>query len=52
MAGDLLEDPDFFPVATVHTITESIGRRSNLTTDREYVADRVETMGTVFLGLH
>ena len=55
MAGDLLEDRDFFTqVATGFNRNHRINSEGGAIPDEwivEYVADRVETMGTVFLGL-
>ncbi len=55
MAGDLLPDRDFFTqVATGFNRNHRINSEGGSIPDEwivEYVADRVETMGTMFLGL-
>lgn len=55
MAGDLLPDRDFYTqVATGFNRNHRINSEGGAIPDEwivEYVADRVETMGTVFLGL-
>jgi hypothetical protein len=55
MAGDLLEDRDFYTqVATGFNRNHRINSEGGSIPDEwivEYVADRVETLGTVFLGL-
>ncbi len=55
MAGDLIDDRDFFSqVATGFNRNHRINSEGGSIPDEwivEYVADRVETMGTLFLGL-